>query len=70
MKPKSFKSAILGLTILFPAVIIICAMFNALIHLACKTLLYMMQNPFTVIVITLGIMSLGFILNKLLKGKF
>ena len=65
MTRRSFKMAILGLVVLFPVMAILYTVFNALIMFACKSLLYMMQNPFSALLITLGIMALGFIADHL-----
>ena len=65
MTRKTFKTAILGLLVLLPLMAILYTVFNALIMLACKSLLYMLQNPVSAILIVLGIMILGFIADHL-----
>ncbi len=65
MTRKTFKTAILGLVVLLPVMAMLYTMFNALILVSFKALLYMLQNPVSAILIVLGIMILGFIADHL-----
>ena len=65
MTRRSLKMAILGLAVLLPVSFIIYTVFNALVLLACRILLYVFEKPLNAMFITLGIMALGFIAEVL-----